>query len=822
MKVVIIQPPLVQLNTPYPSGAYLSAFFKKLADGTVAGGDAERRDLHEPGGLCGSRIKSVKWYDLSERVFNALFCRSGLETLFTLSSEKALRLADEAENQGDDETAWNLRRYVSQSELWISWIDTIVRILCGKDRELSHEFVRSAHVPRGRRMETFLESLDHDVGIDDAQLLASFALADLADYINYVFDRNFSLIRYAEAVSTGDSTFAEIEETLDAPFLKTFYAPLLEDLLEELVAQLVPKSAGSADSVNPEYLFCISVPFGGTFSAALLTCRMLKASFGSRAVISLGGGYINTALREIRDPRIFEYADYISYDKGYGFYAGLLEGTLSEAVENDAEKRAACVGTGLCYKRGAWTVLRPSEKNRQLEEVMTRNLCPDFSDIDFSRYPKVSDDTNAMHRIWTDGSWLKAFLAYGCYWHRCAFCDTTLDYVCKYKPVNIPSLYDGLYKEAQKSSVYGIHFVDEAAPPVLLEQFAIENTRNKKRRLSFWGNIRFEKTFTRDVADILAHGGMTGVSGGIEIASGEGLSDVNKGIDIDSLVGACAAFKEAGILVHAYMIYGFYNETPQMLIDSAETLRQLFAAGLIDSAFWHKFTLTKYSTVYNDWKNGRCKDIKPLPPKKDSFAVYELRFEGEQKSEKYGAPLMTALDAWMHGRGFEKPVQKWFPFSMPKPSIVPNFIDKAIERYERKRDAAFAEKYPVHRPAAKEVDNAQKRDSGEGATSGEQKIEGDFSRYIWIGGKPIVVQRGKATFIEWLYMGEPFSVQVPSKGATDTKEAEKAVKSLVSLNVNKDGTITQTDCDDSPGNEEAVIPEWLFRAVRGKGLAKRI
>jgi len=799
MKVIIIQPPLVQLNTPYPSGAYLSAFFKKLASETG--------------------IESVKWYDFSECVFNELFCRRGLETLFSLSADKALSLAEAAEKQGDEETAWNLRRYVSQSDMWIAWIDAIVSILRGNDRELSHEFVRSAHVPRGRRMETFLQSLDHEVGIDDAQLLASFALADLADYINFVFDNNFSLIRYAEAVSTGNSTFAEIEKTLDAPFLRTFYAPLLEALVGEIagegsgeagsrVSAAVPGSVASGNG-EPDsaasaasLLFCISVPFGGTFSAALLTCRMLKARFGGKAIVCLGGGYINTALREIRDSRIFEYADYISYDKGYGFYSGLLKGSLSKAVENDPEKRGALVGTGLCYERGLWTVLTPCDEDKHLEEVMTRNLCPDFSDIDFSRYPKVSDDTNAMHRIWTDGSWIKAFLAYGCYWHRCAFCDTMLDYVCKYNPVSTATLYKGLYEQAERAGVYGIHFVDEAAPPVLLEQFALENCRNEtgaKRKLSFWGNIRFEKAFTRDLADILAHGGLTGVSGGIEIASGEGLSDVNKGIDIDGLVGACAAFKEAGILVHAYMIYGFYNETPQMLIDSAETLRQLFAAGLIDSAFWHKFTLTKYSTVYNNWKTGKCKDIKPLPPKNDSFAVYELRFEGEAKSEKYGTPLMTALDAWMHGRALEKPVQKWFPFSMPKPSVAPDFIDKAIERYEHRRDKAFNEKYPV---------------------DGGHSLGFDFSKYVWIGGKPIVVRRGKATFIEWTFMGEMFSVQVPEKGAPNAKgvntakEAEKAAQSLARMCAYAE--------HGSPENSQIAIPEWLFRAVRGKGLAKRI
>ena len=179
-----------------------------------------------------------------------------------------------------------------------------------------------------------------------------------------------------------------------------------------------------------------------------------------------------------------------------------------------------------------------------------------------------------------------------------------------------------------------------------------------------------------------------------------------------------------------------------------------------------------------------------------------MRFEGESKSEQYGAPLMTALDAWMHGRALEKPVQKWFPFSMPKPSVAPDFIDRAIARYERKRDAAFNEKYPVG-----------------GSVPTSEATGGDYSKYVWIGGKPIVVRRGKATFIEWTYMGEPFSVEVPTKGTPNAKEVEKAVKSLVSLNAYKDGTIS--DCDVS-GNSEAVIPEWLFRAVRGKGLAKRI
>ena len=87
-----------------------------------------------------------------------------------------------------------------------------------------------------------------------------------------------------------------------------------------------------------------------------------------------------------------------------------------------------------------------------------------------------------MHRIWSDGSWLKAYLAHGCYWHGCTFCDTSLDYVNGYKMIDTQKLYNHLVKQAQKTQTRGIHFVDEAAPPVSLKNFAFvqKNPINNK------------------------------------------------------------------------------------------------------------------------------------------------------------------------------------------------------------------------------------------------------------------------------------------------------------------------------------------------------
>ena len=266
-----------------------------------------------------------------------------------------------------------------------------------------------------------------------------------------------------------------------------------------------------------------------------------------------------------------------------------------------------------------------------------------------------------MHRLWTDGTWIKAYLAHGCYWHKCAFCDTKLDYVCGYKPVNVEKLFAGLKKTAVEKGVYGIHFVDEALPAACLKKFALLNARNGNE-LYFWGNVRFEKVFTKDLAAFLSYCGFGAVSAGIEVATGTGLKNINKGTDIDSIVSACAAFKEAGILAHAYMIYGFWYDTPQTIIDSMETLRQFFAAGLLDSAFWHKFTLTKNSELYDQLKNS---------------------WKGGTEFKKYGRPLETALDSWMHGIKIEQKVQKWFDFPVPAPTIQRDFVEKAIERYEQ-------------------------------------------------------------------------------------------------------------------------------------------
>lgn len=750
MKVITIIPPVIQLNSPYPSGAYLTSFFKS------EGYEASQADFNL-------------------ELFYEIFSRNGLKRLFELSEVNALSLADKAEKKGDDNTAFNIRRYVSTKSNWINWIDFITAVLTGGGaREKEHQFLYSPFAPRGQRMENFLSSLadsGREPTVDDVRFLCSYAIADLADYITAVFDSEFSLVRYAESLAVDERSFAELTKSLDSPVLKEFYEPVLERLVPRLVDNEAGVSGrdtrvvdavshGTIDSRDVKTMICISVPFAGTFIPALFTARYFKKRWGKSVFVCIGGGFVNTELRDVCDIKnnssdnalrdakeLSQYIDAISYDRGYGSYHALFK--CAPDLDCDVLLKSNSIykmrlffngaddgiekddGTTMrdCDSADGVTVQHPLWNSPELEKYeaeITPHIIPDYSEIDFSKYLRMCDDKNAMHRLWTDGAWIKAYLAHGCYWHRCAFCDTNLDYVCGYKTVDIEKLYDGLLKTAKEKNVFGIHFVDEAMPPAVLKKFALKNAR-EKNPLYFWGNIRFEKTFTKDLAAFLSYCGLGGVSAGLEVATGSGLKYINKGTDINSIINACAAFKEAGILVHAYMIYGFWYDTAQSIIDSMETLRQFFACGLLDSSFWHKFVLTRNSTVYSEWKNGRQNDLVPLEPESEGsvknsiFANNNLHFKGEESFEKFGRPLETALDAWMQGDQnlLSQKVQKWFDFKVPEPTVARDFVEKQLALYEHENEK---------RAALIKAENAE--------------------NLFWLGGTPV---RCKNEF-RWIYL----------------------------------------------------------------------
>ncbi|MFP3043773.1 radical SAM protein [Treponema primitia] len=636
----LVQPPLVQLNSPYPAPYYLKTFLE-------------------------GRGYQVRVQDHSIGLFERIFCRSGLERIFVD--------AQKAGKPKNKNVFYNIDRFLSEEDRWLSSIDRLIDFLRGRDREFGHLLALANGVlPGGPRFDACLDSLDGNPLSDDAPLLASKLLADLADFITVTVDPSFSLVRYAGSVSAGLRDFSAVEQGLNSYILREFYRPLLEDhwdALDRLIA------AG-----NDPLTIGVTIPFPGCLAGALVCAASAKARYGSNVTTIAGGGYVNTELRFMDELAFFNYFDYLSFDRGYGSLAAILEHTGDTPVYKT--KYRSRLDGHVISDPGIDSISTLGEIDR--DAVQT--VFPDYSAVDFSRYLRPVDDLNPMHRLWSDGRWLKAYLAHGCYWHACAFCDVQLDYIRCFEPLEPLALFRHLQDQAEKTGVRGIHLVDEAAPPDSLLRLALLN-REAGLPLSFWGNIRFEKDFTPDTTAILAAGGLVGVSGGIEVAAEEGFKRIGKGIGLGDVVNACAAFKEAGILTHAYLIYGYWDQDDQEIIDSAEILRQLFAAGLLDSAFWHKFVLTRHSRIYAEWKRGKHPELIVTGDGKQRnlFALNDLSFAGEEKFDRFTGPLDQLLTAWMAGET-SAPVKQGFPFTVPKPNVAADLVAGLLDDYARNRD----------------------------------------------------------------------------------------------------------------------------------------
>ncbi|MGL4855004.1 MAG: B12-binding domain-containing radical SAM protein, partial [Lentisphaeria bacterium] len=290
---------------------------------------------------------------------------------------------------------------------------------------------------------------------------------------------------------------------------------------------------------------------------------------------------------------------------------------------------------------------------------------PDYSELLNNHYLNLVEQTNPMHRLWSNGRWNKMILAHGCYWAKCAFCDTSLDYIARYDKTSAKHIVDKIEHVINQTGQTGFHFVDEAAPPALLRQIAQEIIA-RGLTISYWTNIRFEKSFTVELATLMANSGCIAVSGGLEVASDRILKKINKGVTIETAATCMQNLSNANIMIHTYLMYGFPTQTLQETVNSLEVVRTLFENGLINSAFWHRYAMTIHSpSGINPTEFG----IKQYQNNLNSFANNEIAFSDGQNLDypKIGDALFLATYNYMRGVGFDLPLQNWFNIKIPNP-----------------------------------------------------------------------------------------------------------------------------------------------------------
>ena len=629
-RVLSLIPPMTQLNTPYPSTAYLTGFLRSQSV------DAVQEDL-------------------------------ALALVLTLFTPEGLtQVHDCALAQPEAERTACVNYFLDFFEGYRSTIAPTIAFLQGRDSTLSHRIAGRGFLPEGPRFASLDVYEDDGSGDplawafgalgqqDRARHLATLYLNDLADVLRDAVDSRFEFVRYAEQLAGSQATFEPLAQALVA-------APTLVDTtLQALTLDVIAK--------HQPQLVLLSVPFPGAVYAAFRMAQTIKAHH-PHIRIGLGGGFVNTELRELTEPRVFDYVDFISLDAG--------ERPLLALIEHLQGKRSVqrLVRTFVRNEAGAVQLVNWAEPDVPFEDVGT----PTWDGLPLDRYLSLLDMLNPMHRLWSDGRWNKLTVAHGCYWKKCSFCDVSLDYISRYETASATTLVDRIEQIVAETGQTGFHFVDEAAPPKALKTLAEELLR-RKVHISWWGNIRFEKTFTPELAELLAESGCIAMSGGLEVASDRLLNLMKKGVSVEQVAQVTKGFSEAGILVHAYLMYGFPTQTLQDTVDALEYVRQLFENGCIQSGFFHRFACTVHSPV---GKNPQDYGVQVMPLPEVSFAKNDIAFIDPTGTDHdtLGRGLKKAIYNYMHGVGVEDDVRQWFELpkgKCPKSTVPRHKIAKAL------------------------------------------------------------------------------------------------------------------------------------------------
>ena len=619
--ILLITPPFTQLNTPYPATPYLKGFLNTIS------------------------VSSFQM-DLGIEVILAVFSQKGLQKVFEFA------------HQQNNSYSENSKRIVGLKNDYLKTIDNVILFLQNKNQTLAHQICSHNFLPQASRFNepNDLEWAFGEMGLQDkAKHLSTLYLEDLSDFISECVDDKFGFSRYAEQLGRSANSFDELYELLlhHPTFIDNITLTILENKLHEIQPKMV----------------CFSVPFPGNLYSALRCAQFIKSSFPHIPIV-MGGGFANTELRSLTDPRVFDFFDYITLDKGELPLQIIITNLLNPEISNSNHFKRTFIrlnGKVEFCNSSTQNDIKPNETGT-----------PDYSDLYLTNYISVIEMANPMHSLWSDGRWNKLTMANGCYWGKCTFCDTTLDYIQSFEPYAVELIVDRMQQIIEQTNQRGFHFVDEAAPPALMRDLAIEIIK-RKLIVTWWTNIRFEKSFTQDLCQLLKASGCIAVSGGLEVASDRLLSLINKGVTVEQVAQVTNHFTQAGMMVHAYLMYGFPSQTVQETIDSLEMVRQLFEQGAIHSAFWHKFALTAHSPIgLNPEKYGISPDYHEI-----TFANNDVQFNDKTGIDhsKFSYGLKKSVLNFMHGIGFDLPVQEWFDFKTPKTTLPINFIHRSISTF---------------------------------------------------------------------------------------------------------------------------------------------
>ena len=632
MRCLLVTPPMIQLNTPYPATAYLTGFLRQ---------HGAALDL------------TVTQADASIALFLRLFSAPMVERVAAELRQRARALG-----RGNRRVAAPaaITHFLEHAARYVETVEPAIRFLQHRDPTLALRIVSRQFLPEGPRFAALDEEALHEAfgalgTTEQARYLASLFVDDLADVWRVGIDPRFELARYGEKLAASAPSFDPLHAAL------TGESTLIDEALDDITRGLL--AAHTPDVV------AITAPFPGNVYGAFRMAQVLRAAAPGITLV-LGGGWVNTELRTLAEPRVFDYFDYVTLDDG--------ERPLLNLLHRLRGQPHPLVRTWV--RREGRVVFEHDPTQHDFPQRDTG--IPTYDGLPLGDYVSVLEMLNPMHRFWSDGRWNKLTLAHGCYWKKCTFCDVSLDYIGRYDRPGTDIVMQRIRSLVAETGESGFHLVDEAAPPAGMRALAKQLIQDKLS-ITWWGNIRFEKSFTPELTSLLAQSGCVAVSGGLEVASDRLLQLMKKGVTVEQVARVTRAFSDAGILVHAYLMYGFPTETTQDTVDALERVRQLFAAGCIHSAYWHRFAATAHSPI---GLNPEAYGITLKPPASITFAHNDLPFDDPVGTDHdfLGAGLRKALYNYMHGVGLDVDVREWFEGrKVPRTTVPKQLIARCLD-----------------------------------------------------------------------------------------------------------------------------------------------
>ncbi|MET0299048.1 MAG: radical SAM protein, partial [Flavitalea sp.] len=340
----LITPPFTQLNTPYPATAYLKGFLNT------------------------KNIPS-RQSDLGIEVTLEVFSAKGLTEIFRRIEEK----------QGG--RSENASRILGLKADYLQTIDSVILFLQGKNPTLAHQISKREFLPEASRFSQLddLEWAFGSMGIQDkAKHLSTMYLEDLSDLIKECLDDHFGFSRYAEKLGRSANSFDDLYASLNSEL--TYIDEVMISILRDRITEYKPT------------FVAISVPFPGNLYSAFRCGQWIKANHPT-IKIAMGGGFPNTELRSVSDPRVFEFIDFITLDDGEAPIENVIRYTEGSKTVEELKRT-------FLLKDGVVTYINnTSFHDYKQTEVGT----PDYSDFHLSDYISAIEVVNPMHRLWSDG-----------------------------------------------------------------------------------------------------------------------------------------------------------------------------------------------------------------------------------------------------------------------------------------------------------------------------------------------------------------------------------------------------------------------------------